>query len=332
MKCVRACLAVMLVLTQTGCADILPWPGFESQPGIFSYTEQLPAVLVARQVRCELAKFLDEETTALGVRNGDNPAYPRFLDESKGAQVQLKLTTDLQGSVTYLGIDLKGLGLSAVASLVTTANNTPSLQLKAQGKSTQIAQLDYVIPQVLGPTIKAKDQYVAEKDPKDKDKQAKDDKGNPLFIRVKSADVTLPDNLQLTPCSPQVTQNAWFRLWLGDSLQRYKDRIEAESHFHGITFSDSVCAPKLTISTQFQLLFDISAGTSILKAVPILLPVSGLNIDASPDYTHSIQIIFSLRPVGRFDLNGNPYKDDLDTKNRVDACAALQTQNPPSHT
>jgi hypothetical protein len=298
----RAFLAVCLVITQTGCADILPWPGFESQPGIFSYTEQLPAVIVARQVRCELAKFLDEERTALGVRNGDNPTYPRFLDENKGAQVQLKLTTDLQGSVTYLGINLNGLGLNAIASLVTTANNAPSLQLKAQGKSTQTAQLDFILPQTLSRSIISK-----------------------------RLPIDLPDNLRLTKCSDEVTQNVWFRLWLADALQRYKDRIEAESHNHGITFSDSVCLPKLTISTQFQLLFDVSAGTSIFKSFPILLPISGLNIDASPDYTHSIQIIFSLRPVGKFDSKGNPYEDDLETKNRVAACGALQTPNPPSH-
>jgi hypothetical protein len=117
-------------------------------------------------------------------------------------------------------------------------------------------------------------------------------------------------------------------LWLSDALRRYKQRIEADSLGNGITFDDRVCQPKLTVATQFQLLFDVSAGTNILQAVPILLPISGLNVDASPDYTHFLQIIFSLRPSGKFNDDGTPY--DKETRNRIEACTALQTTNPPA--
>jgi hypothetical protein len=117
MRIFRAAIACCLFVTQSGCADILPWPGFESHPAIFSYTEQLPAAEVAEQVRCELAEFLLQESTKQRVPHG--PEGPDFLDPNAGAQVQLKLATDLQGSVTWLGIDLKGLGFGAVAALVT---------------------------------------------------------------------------------------------------------------------------------------------------------------------------------------------------------------------
>jgi hypothetical protein len=145
MRILRPFLAACLVLPQVNCAaDILPWPGFESQPEIFSYAEQLPAAEVDEQVRCELAEFLRNEHQ---LQENEPDERKLFLDPNKGAQVQLKLTTDLQGSVTYLGINLASLGLGAIASLVTTANNTPSLQLKAQGKTTQTSQVDFVIPQ-----------------------------------------------------------------------------------------------------------------------------------------------------------------------------------------
>jgi hypothetical protein len=314
MRIFRAAIACCLLVTQVGCADILPWPGFESHPSIFSYTEQLPAAEVAERVRCELAEFLREEQYA---QEKYSSAGPRFLDPNKGAQVQLKLTTDLQGSVTWLGVNLKGLGLGALANLVTQNNNAPSLQLKAQGKSTQTSEVDFVIPQTPSNEVQT---------------SITDKNGNPVIKPIK-----IPENLRLPTldsCSHgepnRFIEYAWFRLWLSDALKRYKERLDVQGYgAPGETFADRVCQPKLTIATQFQLLFDVSAGTNIFHALPIILPVSGLNIDASPDYTHFIQIIFSLRPYGKYDETGltpiNP-----ETKQRIAACNALQTSNPPA--
>jgi hypothetical protein len=58
----RAFYICCFVLVLSGCADLLPWPGFESHPAIFSYPEQTPATEVAEQVRCELARFVQYET------------------------------------------------------------------------------------------------------------------------------------------------------------------------------------------------------------------------------------------------------------------------------
>ena len=315
MRIFRAGVACCLLVTQSGCADILPWPGFESHPGIFSYTEQLPAAEVAEQVRCELAEFMREEQKAL---DNDPEEGPRFLDPNRGAQVQLKLTTDVQGSVTWLGINLKGLGLGALAELVTKTNNAPSLQLKAQGKATQTSQVDFVIPQT----------------PRGSVAVLKTDKdgNNPV-----PKPIPLPKELRLPTldsCShgdpKRFLGYSWFRLWLSDALSRYKKRLEEKEYgAAGETFIDRVCQPKLTITTQFQLLFDVSAGTNVFQAVPIILPISGLNIDASPDYTHYIQIIFSLRPYGKYDSTGlRPINSQ--TIERIAACNALQTTNPPA--
>lgn len=152
--------------------------------------------------------------------------------------------------------------------------------------------------------------------------------------------VALPMSLRLPPdngaCShgdpKRFFEYKWFRLWLSKALRQYKTRLLVKEDYRASdqTFADGVCQPKLTITTQFQLLFDVSAGTSILQSIPIIFPVSGLNIDASPDYTHFIQIIFSLRPYGRYDQFGVTPLDEP-TKQRIEACSALQiTTNPPA--
>ncbi len=318
MRAFRSFAIICLAVTQAGCADILPWPGFESHPGVFSYTEQIPASEVAEQVRCELAEFIRDEERRL---DNNKSELARFLDPNRGAQVQLKLTTDVQGSVSYLGVNLKTLGLTSLASLVTTNNNAPSLQLKAQGKSTQTSQVDFILPQTTSDFI-----YSSPPSALPGVKPPKWQK-LPLGLRLP----TLQECSRGGPAK-QLLQYTWFRLWLSAALQRYKDRL-GEEGYGGIStaFVDRVCQPKLTVTTQFQLLFDISAGTNILQLVPIILPISGANVDVSPDYTHYLQIIFSLRPHGKFEADGvTPFHGDKDTQARIDACQALQGTNPPS--
>jgi hypothetical protein len=110
----------------------------------------------------------------------------------------------------------------------------------------------------------------------------------------------------------QKAKYSWFYLYLKEALTRYREKFYAHQGASG-TFLGHVCQAKLTTSTQFQLLFDASAGANVLNALPIVLPISGLNVDASPDYTHYLQIGFTLRQ----DMNG------------TDACAAIQPKNPP---
>jgi len=111
-------------------------------------------------------------------------------------------------------------------------------------------------------------------------------------------------------------------LALSFSLRRYAQRIynpdswPSAGNPNNKTFYQLVCQPKLTISTQFQLLFDISGGTAAFNTFPILLPISGLTVDGSPDYTHYLQIAFTLR-------QGD--------KASAEACKALQPSNAPPH-
>ena len=242
-----------VALALSGCSDILPWPGFQSLIPATSYPEQIPASAVAEQVRCELFDFIDAEEKA--TKSGALP----LLDPNGGAAIQLKLSTDLQGSVTWVGINLSKLGLGSLAQLVSKSNNIPSLQLKGQGKSTVTSQIDFVVPQSSkGPT----------------------------------------DTLRLRKCAyakfGEKFRYNWLYLYLNESLARYKARLTSPEGASR-TFLQIVCQPKLTISTQFQLLFDVSAGTNAFNTAPILLPISGLTIDASPDYTHFLQIGFTLR-------------------------------------
>jgi hypothetical protein len=109
-------------------------------------------------------------------------------------------------------------------------------------------------------------------------------------------------------------------LWLDDALGRYAARIYKADNYvpsagnpYNLKFFQLVCQPKLTISTQFQLLFDASAGTNIFNQLPVILPISGLNIDGSPDYTHYLQIGFSL----------------LQDRTTAPACKGLQPLNAP---
>jgi hypothetical protein len=297
----RALHICFFAFASSGCADLLPWPGFESKPALFSHTEQIPATEVAEQVRCELAQFVAYETGPA------NRTGKQLLDPNGGAQVQLKLTTDLQGYVQWLGINLKGLGLGSLAELVSKTNNVPSLQVKAQGKTTTVSRIDFVIPQTAGPTIA---------NPNDKTGK-----------KTLSLGYLALQHQKGVGCGPTDLETGLkygcFNLWLSDPLQRYSERIlnwhswwrSADRPKKG--FYDIVCQPKLTISTQFQLLFDVSAGTNIFNASPIILPISGLTIDGSPDYTHYLQIAFTLKQHDKKTPEG-------------EACAALQPKNAPS--
>jgi hypothetical protein len=241
-----------------------------------------------------------------------------------------------------------------LAELVTKTNNVPSLQLKAQGKSTIVSQIDFVIPQTADHTIPKPNVYKTVDDAVEavyntkkwegtkpelktilqSNEQKLNDQTVDAVIKSGKWNGTRPEltaklpqlklgDLALQPgCDPTKTPETflkyqWFKLWLDDALRRYTCRIyKADSPFleptciphtddpfwysagnpKHLPFYQLVCQPKLTISTQFQLLFDASAGANILNVSPIILPISGLNIDGSPDYTHFLQVAFTLKP------------------------------------
>jgi hypothetical protein len=66
-----------------------------------------------------------------------------------------------------------------------------------------------------------------------------------------------------------------------------------------IKHNPSACLNKLTLSTQFALVFDVKAGVNPLVGSTFILPVSGVNGEVQPKFTHLLQVTFYLeRPNG----------------------------------
>jgi hypothetical protein len=91
-------------------------------------------------------------------------------------------------------------------------------------------------------------------------------------------------------------KHAYLQLWLDEWLSRYKP-------YQAWFYNDEefICGQKITLKSQFLIGVDVSAGVNAFMTPPIILPISGFNVDANPDFTHSIQVTFALAdpPVQR---------------------------------
>ncbi len=303
-----ALIATLFCVNLAGCgADLLWWPGFN--PVGTAYVDTVPVRRVALEVQCEIYRFLDKEKAA--------KETTLLLDPTKGATVSLILQTDLSGSVQYVGIDLGKLGFPDLATLVTTSSKVPTLQAKATGKSTISAEVDFVVAQSeTGP----KD--VASKKPatmlikqSDIGRQFQNasflpDPKKPGVFTAQPA--TSPDPIHYFPTAHCDRQNpivhAYLEFWLDDWLSRYKSAHETYTQDDPF-----VCDTKVTLKSQFQIVVDASAGVNAFAIAPIILPVSGFNVDASPDYMHTLQVSFALK--------------DNDSKHAA-YCSGLQGSQP----
>jgi hypothetical protein len=257
-------LALFFCITLGSCGNIrtgdwLWWPGFDTVTA--AYTYQIPVHDMALEVQCEIYDFLKEESEKLGT---GKPKHP-LLDPMKGAGVSLALQTDLSGSVQYVGINLSKLGFSSLSELVTQTSKTPSLQAKASGKATTSAQVDFAVAQTQ--TLRKENQAKCEQRRQD-----------PLTS----------------------LKYEYLKLWLSDWLSKYslyqKNVVEGKPGEAGEPF---VCAGKVTLKSQFLIGVDVSAGVNAFMTPPIILPISGVNVDGNPDYTHSIQITLALQDPGK---------------------------------
>jgi len=251
----------LLAPALAGCgSDLLWWPSFG---GPAFYVKDLPVAKVAHEVQCEIQDFLTHENDPKQV--GGHP----LLDPAKGATVTLNLQTEVSGSVTYLGIDLNKLGLGTIAQLVSSSNSVPTLQGKVQIKPTVSAQVVFVVPQAAG-------NIPAGPSPK---KEPKVDLSAVSCHKIPDA---------ITDWYHSVSLDTW--------LESYRQMImkEEANHPNGL---ENVCQTQITLKTQFQILFDVSAGSNaFFTTPPVVLPIAGLNFDASPDFTHSLQIVLNLKP------------------------------------
>jgi hypothetical protein len=84
--------------------------------------------------------------------------------------------------------------------------------------------------------------------------------------------------------------NLYLKLSLDEWLKKYAAYKQSN-----LTHEPFVCGTKITLKSSFKLLFDVSAGVNAFMAPPIILPISGFSVDASPDYMHSIAVTFQLK-------------------------------------
>jgi hypothetical protein len=289
-----ALLALCLCASLVGCAegdhvgDWLWWPSLT--PITSAYIDQVPVHDVALEVQCEIYQFLGDKENA------------GLLDPNKGAGVVLTLQTDLSGSVQYTGIDLSKLGFPSLAELVAASNKLPTLQAKGTGSTTVSAEVDFTVAQ-------------SKAVPRDWNKKSQDpqmiikvsDESGPWENAKFSAPSPKKSDLAATPIPPPQASKAnfqtadcsshnrpwyaWYlKLSLDDWLKRYSSY--AQSDLRNEPF---VCGTKVTLKSSFKILMDVSAGVNAFMTPPIILPISGFNVDASPDYTHSIAVTFALK-------------------------------------
>lgn len=290
--CSRKATALGCSLLLAGCAeDLMRFDGFGGPLALGpfqSYVQRLPIENVAAQLQCELANFLHK-----GVNNSSVHLNPR-----KAASVSLSLQTDITGNVTYTGIDLKKFGLVDAGGLIAVTNKLPSLQAKIAPKSTVSAQLDFNIPQAYHSPSYSHADVIKLKDTA----KIKGLMGGPPCPTGLSAALNFP------------IEGLYLQQWLENFFKNI-DTIEQKP----IDVLSKTCMTKLTLKTQFQLLFDFSGGANI-GALPgfYILPVSGLNFDASPAFTHTIQIALALEPNNNLGI----CKDDQQPNRQIPTVAA----------
>jgi hypothetical protein len=287
----KALFALLGCVSLGGCAgDFLWWPGFN--PISTAYVDAIPVRDVAFEVQCEIYRFIDNENA--------NKTGPALLDPAKGAGVTLILQTDLSGSVQYTGVDLSKVGFTSLGSVVAASNKIPSLQAKGTGKATVSAEVDFVLAQSkTGPKdVGAKapaNMLIKTSDLKARYQNASFSPvpGQPGVFKPESATNQAPST-NYFPSANCANQNpvkhAFLELWLDDWLARYKSSETAYART-----DPYVCNTKVTLKSQFQVVIDVSAGVNPIGQLPIILPISGFNVDASPDFSHSLQISFSLK-------------------------------------
>jgi hypothetical protein len=62
--------------------------------------------------------------------------------------------------------------------------------------------------------------------------------------------------------------------------------------------TDTACMSKVTLKTQFQLVVPIKGGVNPVFGTAFILPISGLNFEFTPAFTHTLQVAFSLNRNG----------------------------------
>jgi hypothetical protein len=105
-------------------------------------------------------------------------------------------------------------------------------------------------------------------------------------------------------------KHAYLQLWLDDWLFKYKP-------YQAWFYNDEnfICGQKVTLKSQFLIGVDVSAGVNSFMAPPIILPISGFNVDANPDFTHYVQITLGLSDPP--DIKNKPWCNAQQPTNKI---------------
>jgi hypothetical protein len=86
-------------------------------------------------------------------------------------------------------------------------------------------------------------------------------------------------------------------LFLKNWLEKFFQRLE-----ENVNETSAACMSKLTLQTQFMLLVDVSGGTNPIFGTSFIVPISGINVDYNPTFTHSLTIALALKKYKNSDL------------------------------
>jgi hypothetical protein len=122
------------------------FPTFNRGPITGDYIYDIPVDLVVRQVKCEFGAFLRHWKTEYEKRTG-RKGVNIDLNKDRSVITTLTLKTTSNASVGYTGIDLKRIGLSNLATVISSKSNSPSLGVDASGQSTVSVDIKLALSQ-----------------------------------------------------------------------------------------------------------------------------------------------------------------------------------------
>jgi hypothetical protein len=182
------------------------------------------------------------------------------MDEGD-VSVHLALATDTSGYVNFTGVNVAEVGLTSLASFITTQSKVPTLAAKATGKRTRTVTVNFTISP----------------------KPLKTEKKNAATGQTYNCDkFTLFNN----PAT---------RLYVKEWLDDYFYRINWDYKHKPIP--NQLKIQSVELSSAIYLAVDISGGATpnvLGNGSTFILPVNGLSLDYSPDYSHKIDLTLNV--------------------------------------
>ena len=185
-------------------------------------------------------------------------SHPGALDLKATAVGSVIYQTDVTGYLNFVGIDLSKIGLTSLAQLVSISNKAPTLGAKASSKGTNVWQVDFVLTQKERKTFCAstRDRF-------------------PPILRF---DI----DKWLEKFFSRINDDR--PIYLSDDASLFPTQV---SNING------TCLKTITIKLAFQLIVDVSAGAN--SGIVGALPVSALNFDYNPAFTHTLNLAMTAR-------------------------------------